>query len=72
MHEKIVGFIVEHCRVVCPTWSHCIATSKGFEKGDVEDIKSTLFCLKCVEREANGLEVNEEEIELEINTLNLE
>ncbi|MFW9971919.1 MAG: hypothetical protein ACFFDF_17150 [Candidatus Odinarchaeota archaeon] len=72
MHEKVIKFVVEYCRPVCPKWAHCISTSKGFEKGDTEDIKCTLFCLKSVEREIAGKEINEEEIEQEISTIDLE
>ncbi|KKK45915.1 hypothetical protein LCGC14_1079610 [marine sediment metagenome] len=72
MHEKCVEFVVEFCREICPTWAHCISTSSGFEKGDVGDKKSLLFCLKITERESEGLEVIEEEIEQEISKLNLE
>lgn len=63
MHEKCIEFVVDYCRQSCPTWSHCISTSKGFDKGDVEDKKGLLFCLKVVECEITGVDVNEEEIE---------
>jgi len=66
MHEKCVEFVVEYCRISCPTWSHCISTSTGLDTGDKKDKTDMLFCLKVVEREIQGLEVNEEEIELEI------
>ena len=65
MHEKCIEFIVEYCRASCPAWSHCIATSKGFEKGDKEDRKSLLFCLKSIENP----NMTEEEIEKEIEGL---
>lgn len=72
MHEKCIKFIVEYCRPICPKWAHCISTSKGFETGDKEDIKATLFCLKTVEHEIAGDVVNEEEIEQEISVIDLE
>ncbi len=72
MHEKCVEFIVEHCRNICPTWSNCISTAKGFESYTIEDKKDLLFCLKTIERTSKGLDVIEEEIEEEIDTLNLE
>ena len=66
MHEKCIEFIVEFCRNTCPTWAHCISTSSGFEKGDIEDKKALLFCLKSKEYQNAGKEVNEEAIEKEI------
>lgn len=72
MHKKCVEFVVEYCREVCPTWAHCISTASGFTKGDVEDKKSILFCLKVVEHEIAGNVVSEEEIEKEISAINLE
>ena len=66
MHEKCVEFVVEYCKISCPTWAHCIATSMGFDNGDKKDKKDLLFCLKCVEAEIAGIEVDEEQIELEI------
>ncbi|MCP6718917.1 MAG: hypothetical protein KJI71_01615 [Patescibacteria group bacterium] len=72
MHEKCITFIVEYCRLICPNWAHCISTSTGFEKGDAEDKKSLLFCLKTVEHEIAGEVVSEEEIEREISVMNLE
>ena len=66
MHEKCVEFVVEYCKVSCPTWAHCISTASGFEKGDVEDKKDLLFCLKSTEHQIAGDDVDEEQIELEI------
>ena len=66
MHEKCVEFVVEYCRVSCPTWSHCISTASGFENGDIEDKKDLLFCLKSTEHQIAGEDVDEEQIELEI------
>ena len=69
MHEKCIEFVVEYCKTSCPNWSHCIATSQGFDNGDIEDKKGLLFCLKCVEEEKLGLEVDEEAIDKEIDAL---
>ena len=66
MHEKCIEFVVEYCRQSCPTWAHCISTSKGFDTGDKKDKTDMLFCLKVVECEIQGLEVDEEAIEKEI------
>lgn len=63
MHEKCIEFIVEYCRGTCSTWANCINTSSGFEKGDVEDKKRLLFCLKSVENPDRSKEEIEKEIE---------
>jgi len=65
MHEKCIEFIVDYCRQACPTWANCISTAKGFVKGDIEDKKALLFCLKSVENPDRS----EEEIEKEIEGL---
>ena len=69
MHEKCIEFVVEFCRQSCPTWAHCISTAKGFVKGDIEDKKALLFCLKSTEHQNAGKKVIEEEIEKEIEGL---
>lgn len=69
MHEKCIEFVVEYCRNVCPTWAHCIATSKGFDTGNKRDKEDILFCLKSVEYQFKGIEKTEEEIEKEIEGL---
>lgn len=65
MHENCIEFVVEFCREKCPTWAHCIATAKGFDKGDKRDKEDILFCLKSIE----SPEKSEEEIEKEIKAL---
>ena len=69
MHEKCIEFVVEYCRQSCPTWANCIKTARGYDEGTLNDLKGLLFCLKCVEAEKLGLEVDEEAIDKEIDAL---
>lgn len=64
MHEKCIEFVVEYCREICPTWSNCIATTRGFDTGNRKDKEDLLFCLKSVENPRK----TEEEIRKEIKS----